>query len=242
MTVLACDTGDSRALAEGANQTKGGRQELSRPSTSTAVDEVARALKDEILLGILPAGRRMTEDELMRRFEVKRHIVRSGLHVLVDQGLAEHLPNAGVSVKSFTDKEVHDLYEARVLLESNTARLIPLPVAKSELAEVVQALEDHRRAVGKSRQLEIIEANDRFHSAVFALAGNTVLSEAIRVHAQKTAPIRFLNVSSREKMERSIGEHAAIVEALEAGDSGRLVQLCADHLHPTRDAYLGARS
>lgn len=213
---------------------------MTRTSTAEAVDTVALTLRDEILLGTLRAGRRMTEDELMSRFDVKRHIVRSALHQLVDHGLAERLPNAGVSVKSFTDKEVRDLYETRILLESSAVKLIPLPVSREDLLEAVRAQEDHRNAAESGDLLSIIEANDRFHSAVFALAGNTVLSEAIRLHAQKTAPIRFLNVSSKQKMSRSVREHAMIISALKSDHSEQLAQLCADHLRPTRDAYLAA--
>ncbi|SMY01208.1 GntR family transcriptional regulator [Brevibacterium aurantiacum] len=213
---------------------------MTRTSTAEAVDAVALTLRDEILLGTLSAGRRMTEDELMGRFDVKRHIARSALHQLVDRGLAERLPNAGVSVKSFTDKEVRDLYETRILLESSAAKLIELPVPQEDLSDAVRAQEDHRYAAESGELLSIIEANDRFHSAVFTLAGNTVLSEAIRLHAQKTAPIRFLNVSSKQKMSRSVGEHALIMSALQSDDSERLAQLCGDHLRPTRDAYLAA--
>lgn len=241
MPWLACDTGlVSGAQDKSAAKSEGGRVDMTRTSTAEAVDAVALTLRDEILLGTLSAGRRMTEDELMGRFDVKRHIARSALHQLVDRGLAERLPNAGVSVKSFTDKEVRDLYETRILLESSAAKLIELPVPQEDLSDAVRAQEDHRYAAESGELLSIIEANDRFHSAVFALAGNTVLSEAIRLHAQKTAPIRFLNVSSKQKMSRSVGEHALIMSALQSDDSERLAQLCGDHLRPTRDAYLAA--
>ena len=240
MPMLACHTGTGRGLKfAGAVEWEGNRVPLTHSSTAEAVDGVAGALKDEILLGRLPAGQRMTEDQLIGRFGVKRHIARSALHALVDQGLAERLPNAGVSVKSFAVQEVRDLYETRILLESNAAKLIGLPVGAKDLVDVIRAQEDHRAAAEAGELLSIIEANDRFHSAVFALTGNIVLGDAIRLYAQKTAAIRFLNVSSRSKMKRSVEEHAMIVSALKGTDSDKLVQLCADHLRPTRDAYLG---
>lgn len=199
--------------------------------------EVAGQLEEDIVLGRLHPRERLVEDELMVRFDAKRHVVRAALQHLEHRGLAERRPNFGVTVKEFSPQEVENLYELRILLESNAARLIPLPVSTEDLEPVRQAMEAHRQAVAGHDLPAIVRANDAFHQEVFTLCGNPMLAGAIRQYALMAAPIRFLNVSSPQKMERSMAEHRLIVEALTQTDPDRLASLCRDHLVPSREHY-----
>lgn len=213
---------------------------MARASTATAAATIVDALAEDIILGRLARGTRLVEDELMERFDAKRHVVRAALDRLVQHGQAARTPNVGVAVRSFTDREVEELYDVRIMLESSAARRIAVPVDEARLAAVLAAAADHRSAVDRRDLAAIVEANDRFHVEVFRLAGNRVLSAAIRLHAQMASPIRFLTVSSTAHMQRSVEEHAGIVAALRGDDATLVADLCAQHLAPTRDHYLSA--
>lgn len=204
-------------------------------STATSISDV---LREDIVLGRLYPCERLIEDDLMARFNAKRHVIRTSLQMLVQQGLADKTPDVGVAVKSFTREDVEDLYETRILLESNAVRLISLPVSDQDLLAVSRACDEHRRAVERGDQPAIVESNDRFHSEIFLLTGNRILAETIRLLAQKASPIRFLNVSSDEKMQRSAAEHDQIVAALRGTNIDLLADLCREHLLPTQEHYL----
>ncbi|GAA1661600.1 GntR family transcriptional regulator [Citricoccus zhacaiensis] len=210
-------------------------------AASTAAS-IADSLEEQIVLGRVYPRERLLEDELMARFDAKRHVVRAAFQLLEGRGLVERRPNVGVAVKSFSDAEVEQLYELRMLLESNAAQLIQLPVSDEALRPIVEARDEHRAAV-ESRDLPaIVQANDRFHREIFSLTNNPYLTDVIRRHAQMASPIRFLNVSSPEKMQRSMAEHDLIVEALRGQDSLELARLCRDHLLPSRNFYLNQKA
>ncbi len=211
---------------------------MARATAATTAAAIADAVEEDVVLGRLYPRERLVEDELMARFEAKRHVVRAALQLLETRGLAERRPNVGVAVKSFSAAEVGQLYELRTLLESNAARLIKLPVDADALRPVIQARDEHRTAVGNRDLPAIVRANDVFHREIYKLTGNAILAGAIRHYAQMASPIRFLNVSSPEKMERSMAEHDLIVEALQGTDSEELARLCREHLIPSRDYYL----
>lgn len=211
-------------------------------TAASAAAAIADALEEDIVLGRLFPGVRLVEDELMARFEAKRHVVRAALQLLETRGLAERRPNVGVAVKSFSGAEVEQLYELRALLESNAAQLIKLPVHPDALRPVTEARDEHRRAVQNHDLPGIVRANDLFHREVYNLTENQILAGAIRHYAQMASPIRFLNVTSPEKLHRSMAEHDLIVDALQGDDSEELARLCREHLMPTRDYYLQQRT
>lgn len=211
---------------------------MTRATAATTAAAIADAVEEDVVLGRLYPRERLVEDELMTRFDAKRHAVRAALQILQTRGLAERRPNVGVAVKSFSNAEVKQLFELRVLLESNAARLIKLPVRPDALRPVTEARDEHRAAVGNRDLPAIVKANDMFHREIYNLSENSILADAIRHYAQMASPIRFLNVASAEKMARSMAEHDLILKALQGTDPEELARLCSEHLIPSRDYYI----
>lgn len=195
-------------------------------------------LEEEIVLGLRFPRERLVEDELMRAFSAKRHVVRSALQELESRGLVERKPNVGAFVKAYTAKEVRDLYAVRELLEVHCARLIPVPVDGERLEELVEIQRRHDAGVDAGQLRDVTKANTAFHRTLFGLSDNTVLVEAIQRHAQMAHAIRSVTVTSPEYLSRSRNEHWAMIDALRSGDSETLADLCREHLLPSRDAYL----
>src|SRR5690554_4321965 len=98
-------------------------------SAASAAGQIAAALEEDIVLGVLHPRQRLVEDELMARFAAKRHVVRDALARLETAGLVERRRNVGALVRGFDEREVADLYEMRILLECEAMRRMPLPVA-----------------------------------------------------------------------------------------------------------------
>lgn len=198
-------------------------------------------LEEDIVFGRLHPRERLIEDELMQRFGIKRYVVREVLAALERMGLIERRRNVGALVRSFTPKEVAELYALRALLETEAARLIPLPVPESSLEKVIVIQRQHDEAVRASSPPRVFRANLAFHQALFELTGNETLQRAIAEYARQTHSIRFSALVSSEYRERARREHWQIIEALRVGDRGALVALCGKHLPPSRDVYLTAQ-
>ena len=93
---------------------------LERRST---VDALAAALRDRILDGGLPGGRRLREQELSRAYDVARHTVRAALRALEAEGLVVIEAHRGARVAALDAAGVQGLYELRAALEIEAARL-----------------------------------------------------------------------------------------------------------------------
>lgn len=203
---------------------------------------ITATLEEDIVFGRLHPRERLTEDELMQRFDSKRYVVREVLARLDRMGLIERRKNVGALVRSFSSTEVAELYAVRALLESEAARLIALPVASAALERLVAIQARHDAAVRAGSAPRVFRENLAFHQALFELTGNQTLQRAIAEYARQTHPIRFGALIAADYRERARSEHWRMIAALREGQRKALVALCAQHLLPSRDAYLAAHA
>jgi DNA-binding GntR family transcriptional regulator len=195
-------------------------------------------LEEDIAFGYMHPRERLVEDELRARFGLKRHIVRQVLAELEQMGLVERKKNIGALVKSYSVKEVIDLYAVRDILETSCARHIALPVPPEKLAELDAIQQRHDDAVRDSNLHVAFRMNIAFHKAFFALSDNATLTEMIELAAQRAHVIRSLSMVVPQYLEKARRDHREMIDALRQCDQERLVALCRDHLLPSRDAYI----
>lgn len=209
-------------------------------NTDETMRGVADELEEQIVLGVLHPRERLVEDDLCERFNLKRHVARQVLVEVERRGLVERRKNVGAVVKSYTTREVTELYALRELLEADAARRIVFPVSDAALdaLSAIQAEHDEAALAGDLRR--VFRANMAFHRAFFGLSESEVLTEAIREYERRTHAIRSVSIVFPQYLEKARAEHHQMIEALRKGNREWLIQLCREHLVPSRDAYLDA--
>ncbi|MBO0822308.1 MAG: GntR family transcriptional regulator [Actinobacteria bacterium] len=198
---------------------------------------VYETLVEHIVTGNLLPGQHLVETELARQLGVSRQPVREALHRLEAGGWIDLRPSQGAFVHVPTDEEVDQLLDARELLEGATARLAARCATPAAVAKLRAALADGVAAVQSGDLENTVSANNAFHAAVADLAGNGILAELseivgrrVRWHYLQVAPARGRD---------SWSEHAALVDAIEAGDEDRASALARAHTERTRTAHHG---
>ena len=192
------------------------------------------------MFGRLHPRERLIEDDLVARFDAKRHVVRQALIELERMGLVGRARNRGAAVADFTPDEVEQIYGVRRLLESAAAAQIPLPLDAVRIDELQAIQRRHDHAVDAGDALTAFRTNNEFHRALFSTSGNAYLSEAIGYFARKTHVIRSLSIARNEYLRKAQQEHRAMIDALRRGDRKRLVELCANHLDISKRPYIEA--
>lgn len=221
---------------------KGVHADDERRPCGDGASAIAATLEEDIVLGLLTPRVRLVEDELMARFEAKRHVVRDALAQLESVGLVERKRNIGAMVKAFSQEEVIHLYEMRELLEAEAMRRIALPLPEAALAQLRHIQAGHDAAILNEEPRSIFRTNQAFHRFLFAQCGNAFLSQSIEDFARRTHGIRFGALMSRERQLQSQQEHHDLLAALAQGERARLIALTVAHLMPPRDHYLRAQA
>jgi DNA-binding GntR family transcriptional regulator len=198
---------------------------------------VVASLEEDIVLGRLHPRERLIEDELMRRFSAKRHVVRRGLDDLERMGIVDRVPNRGAMVRAYREDEIQQLYVLRNLLEGHAARLIPMPLPEADMEELRKIQAIHDAAVAAGDLGLVFHANVNFHELLFSKTGNAYLADAIRQFALRTHGIRFYCLTYPGYLEQARREHWEMIEAIERCDREALVRLCNQHLLASRQCY-----
>jgi DNA-binding GntR family transcriptional regulator len=198
---------------------------------------VVSSLEEDIVLGRLHPRERLIEDDLMRRFGAKRHVVRRALADLEQMGIVERVRNRGALVRAYRAEEIQQLYVLRNLLEGHAATLIPMPLPERDVGELKAVQATHDRAVERGDLTSVFHANVEFHELLFAKSGNVYLAEAIRQFAQRTHGIRFYCLTYPGYLAQARREHWEMIAAIEHCDRESLVRLCHQHLLASRRCY-----
>lgn len=218
------------------------RMPLINPTESRAqpvsVSDIVSELEADIVIGRLFPKERLVEEDLMVRFDCKRHMVRQALFQLETTGLVERIKNRGAFVKSYTPEEVEAIYAMREILELASVERIPMPAPASVIEELEEIQGNHNEAVDRGDLPAVFHYNIAFHRTLFAACGNPYLSETINEYAQKVYAIRSIGTSDQESVQRARKDHVAMIAALKAGDRETLTKLCRSHLDISKDRYI----
>ncbi len=199
------------------------------PPHGAMVGHIVERLRDDILAHRLSPGERLVESDLTARFAVSRGPVREALRRLAAEGLIEHAPNRGAVVRRLSAREIRELFQIRVEMESLAARLAAEASDAAERAHYAAAtqmiFDDAPR-----RLADYLDENAAFHEAIMRLADNRQLRElSMRLHL----PLIMAQVGDAlnvEVLRTSVGEHRAIAAAILGQDPVAAVAATRAHL------------
>ena len=192
------------------------------------------------MLGRRHPRERLIEQDLCDQFHTHRADVRHALFELAKKGIIQRIPNRGAIVRDLTPREVMDIYAVREEVEVMAVRIIPFPVAPSDLDKLEELQKKHSVAVDNGDMLAVFYANLHFHQALFGLCGNPCLIETIEYLAQQIYGIRSYANAFPESLDRARRDHIAMVQALRTSRRDELIELTRQHLKPSPEAYIRA--
>ncbi len=191
-------------------------------------DRVAQALRERILAGQLALGTRLVEGRLSKEFGVSRIPVREALRLLANEGLVVIEPRRGASVARFDEQQMREVVEVRATLEALNAKLAARRHNPEQIAELQRILQDGARLADGNDTAALDRLNQGFHEALGMVAGNTVLRDIMRSLRDRTALL--FSPKNRQRGRQNWDEHAAIVQAVVAGDAELAGLLAARHV------------
>ena len=182
------------------------------------------ALRDEILELVLPPGTPIDEVALAERFGMSRTPIREALLRLAGEGLVETLPNRSAIVANIDFLNLHHFFDAMTLMYRVTTRLAALNRSDADLAAIRACQAQFAAAVEAQDALAMIATNRAFHAAIADAGGNPYyIAFFLRVLDEGRRLLRLYYQSYNDRLPQSIvGEHEAMIAAIEAGD----VDLC----------------
>lgn len=198
------------------------------PKPSSA--HLVRVLEDDILNNVLKPGERLDEQSLARRFNVSRTPVREALRQLASSGLLDIRRNHGATVKRLTIAELIEMFQVMAEFEGLSARLCARRMTPGEIAEMRKHNSDCDALAKAGDHDGFYAANNRFHEVIYAGSNNDFLeTECVKLRNRINVYRRHITFQPR-RMQRSVVEHAKIIEAIEMGAEEDAHRLMREHV------------
>ncbi|MFA7433908.1 MAG: GntR family transcriptional regulator [Gemmobacter sp.] len=193
-------------------------------------DALLEPMREMIVTGELAPGGRINEPALCDRFGVSRTPLREALKVLASEGLVDLLPNRGAQVSPLRPGEIAETFPVIAALEALAGEAACAHATAAEIVEIA-ALHTEMVACHAAGDLpEYFRLNQRIHEAIMAAARNGVLAATHRALSLRIRRARYAANLSPDRWAQAVGEHGAILAALQARDGARLGALLRAHM------------
>ncbi|WP_189266990.1 GntR family transcriptional regulator [Streptomyces fuscichromogenes] len=187
--------------------------------------QILDALRTALVGGELAPGEVYSAPALGERFGVSATPVREAMQQLALEGAVEVVPNRGFRVVRRGARELAELAEVRALIEVPVMMRLARSVPGERWAALRPLAEESVRAAATGCRVTYAEADQAFHRAVLALAGNEQLVQIAEDLHRRAVPLR----GARADLMSDAAEHAELLEALVAGELDAVRRLVSGH-------------
>ena len=197
-------------------------------------------LRRDIISCAIQPGAEISESQLAMQYKLGKAAVRVALTKLSHDGLVRAIPRRGYMVMPVTLKDLHDVFELRLMLEPAAARMAAGKVNTQRLKtfdEVCRSGYEPGDAKSTSR---FLEANKAFHVTIAQATGNARLAGAIEHLLDEMTRLLHLGLGLRKGSQEMLHDHKTLVKALSRGDGEMAERLSREQIESARNMLLSS--
>jgi DNA-binding GntR family transcriptional regulator len=201
---------------------------------ASQAERVYAALRERLLRGDLPVGRRLVEQQLAAEFQTSRTPVREALRRLEGDGHIVRDPGGGVCPSPPSVKSMRELYEVRVAIEELVARRAATAGDRGRIEAIDQDWRALLAAWQDARSLprgpDFVHADEGFHRQLAAASGNDVAESLLGDLNDRIRVLRIYDFTTDDRIGATITEHLEIVACVLARDADAAAAFMRAHV------------
>jgi DNA-binding GntR family transcriptional regulator len=204
-------------------------------------DRAYRALRDDIIKGLIPPGAKLKIDELQRRYQYSSSPLREALSRLTAEQIVVADERRGFRAAAVSRADLRDITEFRIVIET---RAFEESIRRGNdeweagIVATLHRLEALLNALPReSRGLDDlwIERHKQFHSALIGACGSQRMVAACSAMFDHSQRYRSLWTKKRSAPRNAAAEHRRLAAAALKRDVAQGVALLSDHIQKTAD-------
>ncbi len=208
---------------------------------ATVAQQIYAVIKARIIDGSYGPDMRLTEIQIASEFETSRTPVREAMRLLAADGLVIFRPNSGTFVRSWAPKQIREIFELRVLVESEVARLAALHISATQM-NALRTLQDDIEANGvdvtQDNANRMAPLNRQFHRVIAEACHNERLVDSLSTAIEMPIVQRTIRCYSAAQLQRSFHHHRELIEAFACGDAAWAQCVMSCHIHAAKHTLL----
>lgn len=207
---------------------------------SSETDFVYDELKNRIInLHYLP-GFKLSESRLATEFNLGRSPIRSAFARLHNEGWIEVSPQSGTYVRKLSEQEIAEIFEYRLILEVNAARLAAKNISATRINQLRKSFNKLKpKGTNKTSPEKIIhsfnELDSLLHAEIYLAAGNSLITKTLFGLLDKVRWLKRLAPPTQQRLHELFSELEHIVLALEKRSSRDSARYMRQHIDNAAD-------
>ena len=208
----------------------------------TLVESAYRQVRSDIIEGRLAPGEKLRVEHLKDQYRIGAGTLREALTMLLSDALVISEGQRGFYVASISLKDIKDITDTRVLLETEALRQSMKAGDDEWEANLIAAFHklgkiDEKLGNGANNLIrEWEERNRHFHEALIAACDSQWLHSLISLLYRHSERYRYLSISNQTVLRDLHAEHTLIFEATLNRDIKRACRALEQHIRLTFEA------
>jgi len=196
---------------------------------ATSAESIAARLTEAVHEHRVLPGMKLSEDEVGEVFGVSRTIVRQALREMAHDGLVSIERNRGAFVAKPSIKEAHEVFEARALLEPQTARAAAERATQSDIALLEAHIDEEHKALATGATGKALKLSGKFHVEIARVADQRTIEAFVQQLVSRSSLVIALYWRRRNAICESNAHHA-LLDAFRANDPDAAEDRMKGHL------------
>ncbi len=194
------------------------------------IDRVCSAIFQAIFERRLEPNTRLVETQLAKALSSNRSNIRQALLLLEQRKLVEIVPNRGAIVAEPSEKDVAEVFVARLCIELKVLDLVCEQLKAKDLKKLEIHLRKEKQARQKQDRHRLIDLTGRFHLLLAEIAGNQVLLDFLS-HLVARSSLILEKYELKGQNNCSDEDHSELVAFIANRDREKATALLTKHLH-----------
>ena len=195
----------------------------------SSVDGIVSKLTEAVHEHKVHPGTKLREDELGEIFGVSRTLIRQALRTMEHSGLVTIERNRGAFVSKPTLKEAREVFEARALLEPQTARAAAQRAMPTDITALERHIKAEHAALDREEAGLALKLSGDFHIEIARIADQQTIEGFLRQLLSRSSLVIALYWRRRNALCESNAHHA-LVKAFREQDGEKAEELMKGHL------------
>ena len=195
-------------------------------------------LKEKIMRLQLRPGELLLVQPLAKELGISRTPVREAMIRLEREGFVEEADGKKFKVTEITLKSILEIHEIRELIELHTVAKAAVNRSQDQLDRLKESATSMKGSFKKSDHVAFFETDMDFHAQIIHICDNKTLESLMHQLNEKIQRIRHLTTYVHRRIENTVGEHAAILSAIENQDAEAAQKAMKNHLDNVKQGVI----
>lgn len=199
-------------------------------------EQVAEQLRQRIFRRELEPGAWIDELKIAEEYGISRTPLREALKVLAAEGLVTMKLRRGAYVTEVSRKDISDVYRLLSLLEADAAAEVAGKATDEQLQRLQQTHEALKQNTADAERFFAL--NESFHMQILDIADNRWRNQLVADLRKVMKLNRHKSLFKQGRIEDSLAEHEAIMQALLKRDPKIAMSAVQQHFSNGLDAAI----